>query len=628
LARTSDCGFVTQACNVLYFSPIDWFDNFSGLYNGQAYHIEYDVFFKHQFDPAVVDKCDPDPAGDMVPCDIAGAVAKFASGSNRDCTVRKRSRSRRQIGFGGGAATSCPSLGAGEERCSGSGCGKVCCKVGYGSNGAGDACLDCGDSTLFSGEYYSDASLFRDSADQISGTEYECKVQPNTCGASENTMYKSIATSTTQLLTDRCDDLTNCQLEQDKLTASEPSSDYEDRTCGDAIAYCATAVNGATVYWSNYDSESSFATNSWTAQPTCTSLDVCTAGSTYWSNRGSMRIHAQLGSWLDNRVCSTRTPCNAAQFINNTDQHGGNNNEIDNECAALVACTPSLQFEQIPPTPSSQRLCKTAEDCSTSEYEDVALTPTTDRSCASISSCDETSQWESEEPTPTSDRTCSPVTTCVDGQELEEAEPTPTSDRVCAATTTITTTTMSTTTTTTVSTTTTTTMSTTTTTTVSTTTTTTTLAPAGSWVFDPTKTCTGHCDGSASHTTARLAETGWKEVACYCDQYCRHHGDCCDDIFAVCAYDRTTAATSGETTTFTDTTYTHTSTTVTQIGTTHTHTYGRDHPHLSPSEEHQNHWAHEGPAKQQDPGTDHSDDRRKRSEKRRRNKRKSADGDN
>ena len=194
-----------------------------------------------------------------------------------------------------------------------------------------------------------------------------------------------------------------------------------------------------------------------------------------------------------------------------------------------------------------------------------------------------------------SKRVCSPVTDCIPNQQFETAAPTSTTDRECTQTTTSTSTSTS-----------------------------TVPAPAGSWVFDQTKTCASNCDGFASHAAEKLTATGWKEAACYCDNYCRNHGDCCDDILAECGYDRTTAAPVGETTTFTDTTYTHTSTTVTVAGTTHTHEYGLEHPDAAPSEEHQGHWAHEGPAKQQDPGASaHSNDRSRRSKKQhRRNNRK------
>jgi hypothetical protein len=93
----------------------------------------------------------------------------------------------------------------------------------------------------------------------------------------------------------------------------------------------------------------------------------------------------------------------------------------DRVCTPLTQCA-SNQYEAVPPTPTSDRVCKEQVVCAVYQNAAVEGTPTSPQVCEN--KCTAT-QWFD-----VSTTTCQPLTECV-GDEVQEVAPTPTSDRQC-----------------------------------------------------------------------------------------------------------------------------------------------------------------------------------------------------
>ena len=104
----------------------------------------------------------------------------------------------------------------------------------------------------------------------------------------------------------------------------------------------------------------------------------------------------------------------------------------DRVCAALTGCS-TTQYQSAPPTATSDRACAALSDCGTTQYQSAPPTATSDRACVGRSVCS-AGQYESKAPTSTSDRQCAEVRTCANNQ-YEASAPTATSDRQCTTTT-------------------------------------------------------------------------------------------------------------------------------------------------------------------------------------------------
>lgn len=137
-------------------------------------------------------------------------------------------------------------------------------------------------------------------------------------------------------------------------------------------------------------------------------------------------------------------------------------------CEAITTCDEQDEFEEVAPTPSTDRTCaKATASCIEGEqFETHALTPTSDRQCSVLSDCDhletdgngdateyvlqeatatsnrvcallavcsptERQEYESEAATKHSNRVCTPFTSCEAGAEFQSSGPTGTSDRSC-----------------------------------------------------------------------------------------------------------------------------------------------------------------------------------------------------
>ena len=127
-------------------------------------------------------------------------------------------------------------------------------------------------------------------------------------------------------------------------------------------------------------------------------------------------------------------------------------------CTNMTVCNSTTQFERIPATWTTDRVCDNATaPCGPlgANFETAPLTATTNRQCAPVRLCDANLQFQSQAPTQTSDRVCGNLTACTLAQytltpstatsnrvcanltvcnasaTFERVAPTPTSDRVC-----------------------------------------------------------------------------------------------------------------------------------------------------------------------------------------------------
>jgi hypothetical protein len=152
---------------------------------------------------------------------------------------------------------------------------ETCCMVGFGNTGSG--CSACS-----SGEY--------NDAETVKSTAVGCQAQP-LCGKTQDppTYYETRSMSTTAQATTNCIPTTDCLVHLGKLVGDVQTGAYAaddgDLTCGADIVLCGRVGATQKEWW--VDSENpSFATNQWTAQPTCASLNVpCGSSFPYWSNK-------------------------------------------------------------------------------------------------------------------------------------------------------------------------------------------------------------------------------------------------------------------------------------------------------------------------------------------------------
>jgi MYXO-CTERM domain-containing protein len=94
----------------------------------------------------------------------------------------------------------------------------------------------------------------------------------------------------------------------------------------------------------------------------------------------------------------------------------------------LTACT-EAEFETMPPTATSDRVCVPLGNCAEDEYESAPETGTTDRVCEPFTVCG-AAQYQSAAPTATRDRICEELRTCA-ASEFESSPPTAIEDREC-----------------------------------------------------------------------------------------------------------------------------------------------------------------------------------------------------
>lgn len=111
-------------------------------------------------------------------------------------------------------------------------------------------------------------------------------------------------------------------------------------------------------------------------------------------------------------------------------QYRGTTSAGEPQCMDLSACGGD-EYEEAPPTLTTDRVCVPVTRCTSSQYERAPPTATRDRTCASLTVC-AAGQYESLPATPTTDRTCADLTECTAGQYVER-QATQRTDRACAA---------------------------------------------------------------------------------------------------------------------------------------------------------------------------------------------------
>ncbi len=102
----------------------------------------------------------------------------------------------------------------------------------------------------------------------------------------------------------------------------------------------------------------------------------------------------------------------------------------DAKCQFVKRCDFAKQFEAKAPTRTSDRVCKDLKSCSSSEYQIIPPSESTDRVCTALTPCDTATQYQLTAPTPLTDRVCRNVTRCL-ASEYESKTPTSTSNREC-----------------------------------------------------------------------------------------------------------------------------------------------------------------------------------------------------
>lgn len=140
----------------------------------------------------------------------------------------------------------------------------------------------------------------------------------------------------------------------------------------------------------------------------CSPVSVCAPGSFVLSN-------ATLSS---DRECS---PCEAGQSFQPAANRAG--------CDPVSVCIPSVEFQAMPPTLTSDRLCQPITNCTADEFIARQPTATTNRLCQTLTAC-VTGEFAVVPSTSTSDRLCQALRNCTAG-EVTSVVPTATSDREC-----------------------------------------------------------------------------------------------------------------------------------------------------------------------------------------------------
>jgi hypothetical protein len=140
---------------------------------------------------------------------------------------------------------------------------------------------------------------------------------------------------------------------------------------------------------------------------TCARAAVCNT-TTSWE--------FQAPTATSDRLCKPKSVCAAGTYIASVATPSSD-----------TVCLPCNQtsFQNLP----GQVACRTATQCTASEFEEQPLTATSDRICKALTVCS-LAAWESGAPTRTSDRSCTLTTVCLAGFETKN-EATKTSDRTC-----------------------------------------------------------------------------------------------------------------------------------------------------------------------------------------------------
>eukprot|EP00040_Diaphanoeca_grandis_P005873 m.34866 g.34866 ORF g.34866 m.34866 type:complete len:1731 (-) comp17049_c0_seq1:123-5315(-) len=111
----------------------------------------------------------------------------------------------------------------------------------------------------------------------------------------------------------------------------------------------------------------------------------------------------------------------------------------DRTCLEIRECVRGVEYEESPPSLTSNRVCKPISDCDldfADHYTEASATATSDAVCLPYTVCNTaTGKYQTRKETPTRDRKCKPLTPCNFPDEYAVVPETLTSDRECGPTT-------------------------------------------------------------------------------------------------------------------------------------------------------------------------------------------------
>jgi hypothetical protein len=208
----------------------------------------------------------------------------------------------------------------------------------------------------------------------------------------------------------------------------------------------------------------------------CKAVTTCSAGMEYETEKASQtsdtvcqavkkcdafgvtpEYESQAPTSDADRECLSVTPCSAAEFLSAKFTATSNN-----VCTAYSKCDVGTHYLSVAPTPTEDLQCAALRVCSSTEYQTAAPVSgsaggsemfTSDRSCATKTTCPNTqydaqtdatlnadctaltvctsSEFQSTAATKTADRQCSAVSQCTSETQFEKVAPTTTTDRQC-----------------------------------------------------------------------------------------------------------------------------------------------------------------------------------------------------
>eukprot|EP00039_Didymoeca_costata_P018197 m.332535 g.332535 ORF g.332535 m.332535 type:complete len:3185 (-) comp16959_c0_seq1:2670-12224(-) len=217
-----------------------------------------------------------------------------------------------------------------------------------------------------------------------------------------------------------CARLTFCTQSQYEETAPSPTS---DRSCKD-VQECGPDAFETVIPTYSTDRE-------------CTNYTICPPVETYVVTSPtptSDRECADVDHCLSNQCVSGRGTCVdgllsyscncSTGFFGSLCECDGNTYIPDGatSCLPYSQCS-SSEYESVAPTASTNRQCASTRTCFNNEYEVTSPTATSNRECAPVTSCNAVDDLtELTPPTATSDRACEPIDNCLQLSSLCEHE--------------------------------------------------------------------------------------------------------------------------------------------------------------------------------------------------------------
>ena len=250
-----------------------------------------------------------------------------------------------------------------------------------------------------------------------------------------------------------CDAWTQCKNAEYETVAPSAS---QNRQCATKQCTCAnggTAATGATCPAHNTAKCTACSGNYYLSNTACVAWTTCTDSQYQFvapsntQNRqcATKQCNCSNGTGATGAACPTDgaakcVECKATHYLNNTACVAVNTDRTCPEGQGLVAATPTTDTECKPcvlnatfSNTNDKSACQPVSQCDPEkeQYEAQAPTPSSNRLCGTTQQCITGEQYESEPSTNTSDRICAKITDC-DAQGLVQAQAaTLTTDAVC-----------------------------------------------------------------------------------------------------------------------------------------------------------------------------------------------------